>query len=116
MGGDRLAPSVARAAGRSPSPSAAKTAAEQSRKSKAPSKRYTADFDAAATRTSFPGGSSTKQLETGVKESMSLIDRFYNGGNRARPAALERARIAADRWRWRCRGAFSLMPYGYVRH
>merc|ERR1719446_1929312 len=31
----------------------------------------------------------TKLLETTVKESMSLIDRFYNGGNRARPAAMD---------------------------
>ena len=44
----------------------------------------------AATAKSLGGANDTKQLEAGVKESMSLIDRFYNGGNRARPAALAR--------------------------
>ena len=39
---------------------------------------------------------STKDLETTVKEGMSLIDRFYNGGNRARPAALDILVVVLD--------------------
>ena len=54
----------------------------------------TADFG--ATRTSMGGANETKMLETGVKESMSLIDRFYNGGNRARPAALDILVVVLD--------------------
>lgn len=42
------------------------------------------------------GGNETKQLETSVKESMTLIDRFYNGGNRARPAALDILVVVLD--------------------
>jgi len=44
------------------------------------------DFGATAASASM---NETKQLETSVKESMTLIDRFYNGGNRARPAAMD---------------------------
>lgn len=39
---------------------------------------------------------STKELETTVREGMSLIDRFYNGGNRARPAALDILVVVLD--------------------
>jgi hypothetical protein len=50
-----------------------------------------------STTKSFTGlGHETKQLVTGVKESMSLIDRFYNGGNRARPAALDILVVVLD--------------------
>lgn len=38
----------------------------------------------------------TKTLETTVREGMSLIDRFYNGGNRARPAALDILVVVLD--------------------
>ena len=50
----------------------------------------------AATAKSLGGANDTKQLEAGVKESMSLIDRFYNGGNRARPAALDILVVVLD--------------------
>ena len=49
----------------------------------------------AATAT-LNGTADTKQLETSVKESMTLIDRFYNGGNRARPAALDILVVVLD--------------------
>ena len=45
---------------------------------------------------SSAGHNETKQLETGIKESMTLIDRFYNGGNRARPAALDILVVVLD--------------------
>merc|ERR1719424_1926621 len=38
----------------------------------------------------------TKLLETTAKEGMSLIDRFYDGGNRARPAALDILVVVLD--------------------
>ena len=38
----------------------------------------------------------TKELQTTVKESMSLIDRFYNGGNTARPEALNILVVVLD--------------------
>ena len=38
----------------------------------------------------------TKTLETTVKEGQTLIDRFYNGGNRARPAALDILVVVLD--------------------
>ena len=38
----------------------------------------------------------TKELQTTVKESMSLIDRFYNGGNAARPEALNILVVVLD--------------------
>jgi len=50
-------------------------------------------FEATAT---LNGTADTKQLETSVKESMTLIDRFYNGGNRARPAALDILVVVLD--------------------
>ena len=50
-----------------------------------------------ATGTSAGGANNeTKQLETSIKESMSLIDRFYDGGNRARPAALDILVVVLD--------------------
>jgi len=50
----------------------------------------TVELGATAGAASASGGmNETKQLETSVKESMTLIDRFYNGGNRARPAAMD---------------------------
>jgi hypothetical protein len=53
--------------------------------------------DLGATRTSSQGNlADTKQLETTVREGMSLIDRFYNGGNRARPAALDILVVVLD--------------------
>ncbi len=39
---------------------------------------------------------STKELQTTVKEGMTLIDRFYDGGNRARPAALDILVVVLD--------------------
>jgi len=53
----------------------------------------TQDFSATKT---MGGNAETKQLETSVKESMTLIDRFYNGGNRARPAALDILVVVLD--------------------
>lgn len=38
----------------------------------------------------------SKQLETTIKENMSLIDRFYNGGNRARAEALDILVVVLD--------------------
>ena len=38
----------------------------------------------------------TKELATTVKESMSLIDRFYNGGNHAKPEALDILVVVLD--------------------
>ena len=48
-----------------------------------------------ATKTSI-GTADTKLMETTAKEGMSLIDRFYNGGNRARPAALDILVVVLD--------------------
>ena len=42
------------------------------------------------------GFGETKALETTVKESMSLIDRFYKGGNRARAEALDILVVVLD--------------------
>lgn len=42
------------------------------------------------------GLADTKLLETTVKEGQTLIDRFYNGGNRARPAALDILVVVLD--------------------
>lgn len=47
------------------------------------------------TKTSI-GTADTKLMETTAKEGMSLIDRFYNGGNRARPAALDILVVVLD--------------------
>jgi len=49
-----------------------------------------------ATRASINSAADTKTLETTAKEGMSLIDRFYNGGNRARPAALDILVVVLD--------------------
>ena len=51
--------------------------------------------DFGATKTINPNAD-TKLLETTAKEGMSLIDRFYNGGNRARPAALDILVVVLD--------------------
>jgi len=48
------------------------------------------------TKTSINSAADTKTLETTAKEGMSLIDRFYNGGNRARPAALDILVVVLD--------------------
>ena len=39
---------------------------------------------------------STEELRTTVREGMSLIDRFYDGGNRARPEALDILVVVLD--------------------
>ena len=52
--------------------------------------------DMAATKTMSGGGADTKLLETTVREGQTLIDRFYNGGNRARPAALDILVVVLD--------------------
>jgi len=56
----------------------------------------TANNFGATAASSANGANETKQLETGIKESMTLIDRFYNGGNRARPAALDILVVVLD--------------------
>lgn len=52
--------------------------------------------DMGATKTMNSGGADTKLLETTVREGQTLIDRFYNGGNRARPAALDILVVVLD--------------------
>ena len=54
-----------------------------------------ADFNATKSM-DRSGLADTKTLETTVKEGQTLIDRFYNGGNRARPAALDILVVVLD--------------------
>ena len=53
------------------------------------------DFNATKTMNAS-GGADTQLLETTIKEGQTLIDRFYNGGNRARPAALDILVVVLD--------------------
>lgn len=48
------------------------------------------------TKSSMGAAADTKLLEDTAREGMSLIDRFYNGGNRARPAALDILVVVLD--------------------
>ena len=53
--------------------------------------------DFGATKTiGASGGADTQLLETTIKEGQTLIDRFYDGGNRARPAALDILVVVLD--------------------
>ena len=52
--------------------------------------------EAEASLAETKGFNDTKELSTTVKEGMTLIDRFYNGGNHAKPEALDILVVVLD--------------------
>jgi len=64
-------------------------------------------LEASATLNDTKGFNETKEMATTLREGMSLIDRFYNGGNRARPEALDILVVVLDSVVQRMREAYS---------